>query len=84
MCKQGLSIVALGGLLFLMAEDVLYFLHAETTLVEESATGVTSQVPVQVLGDACLVAYGTKVGIAAAVVANVGQFFQSGIVMQDA
>ena len=65
--------MALGGCLLLVAEDVLDLLHEETTLVEEGATGVTGQMPVQVLGDACQTAYRAEVGVAAAVVANVGQ-----------
>ncbi len=72
-----------GGGLFLVAEDVLYLLHAEAALVEEGAAGVSGEVPVQTLCDAGGMAYLAEDGIGFAIAADGCKVLGTAILLQQ-
>ena len=79
---EGGGIVAFGGELFAVAQDVLDFLHAQAVLVEQGGAGVAGQVPVEVAGQAGLGGHLAEEAVGVLVVADVGEALE-GVVAGD-
>ena len=72
-----------GGFLFLVAKDVLDFLHTEAALVEEGAASVAGQMPMEVLLDAGELGYLADRVVAIEVAAYVGQVFECAVLTDE-
>ena len=81
---DGFGVVALGGGLSLVAQDVLYLLHAQAALVEQCGAGVACQMPVQVLADGGELCHLPQVFVSFFVVAYGGQLLGRLVALQQA